>query len=436
MAPGSDKIDDLNAIDEAWAELGREIVDKSERPPVEQIAKVNRAEPPDPEIDAMIARLDLLDEEMAGAPPSPPPPAEPEAGATPPPEKRPSRSLMPPYTPPKPRTPERPMRKPSRPALTPPAGPARTLLAFGAPAAPTPIAPVPPTVGRETVPTPVVTVLDADTGEVQSPALTLDLDEMDRAPAASRADAIRKPSAPRVPIDLSEFDASFDAEVAAAAAAAPVTPVAPGAISAPPPELELPILKGPPAVPDSRRRAPTPEAVITPLPPEEAIGFERELDLPTEPGVAKELDFDADGGLDALDAVERAAEPESIVARMEREMRERFDSGDFSAALESAEWLLRDVPGHEQAKQYAASCREVLLQMYAARLGSLERVPSIVVGATELKNLGLDHRAGFVLSCIDGRTSFAEILDLAGMPPLESYRILCDLILAHVIAVR
>ena len=134
--------------------------------------------------------------------------------------------------------------------------------------------------------------------------------------------------------------------------------------------------------------------------------------------------------------MERAAEPESVTARLERDMRERFDAGDFTAALEAAEWLLRDRPGHEQAKRYAASCREVLLQMYAVRLGALDRVPSIVVGNEDLRNLGLDHRAGFILSCVDGRTSFADILDLSGMPPLESYRILCDLLLANVIVVR
>lgn len=442
MPPGADKLDDLNAIDDAWAELGREIDEAKARPPADELPKVNVAEPPDPEIEAMIAGLDLLDDQTATAPPPPSP--VPAAAPTPAPVKAPSRSLMPPYVPPlrppsrpsAPATPERPTRPPSRPALTPPSGPARTLLAFGAPftgggapsAAETPPefpAPQTPVPGREPVPTPVVTILDADTGEVQSPALTLDLDEMDRG-ATPSGGGPRKPSAPRVPIDLSDFDASVRPEGRGAPS-----------ITAPPPEQEPQIPAGPPAVPDVRRGSPTPDEVVTtPLPLAEAVGFERELDLPVVPGVAKQFDLETQDELDALGAVERAAEPESIVARMEREMHERFDTGDFSAALELAEWLLRDLPGHEQAKRYAKSCREVLLQMYAARLGSLDRVPSIVVGATDLKHLGLDHRAGFVLSCIDGNTTFAEILDLAGMPPLESYRILCDLILAHVIAVR
>lgn len=438
MAASSDKLDDLNAIDEAWAELGRDIGEGIERPP--KLPVVNKVEA-DPEIDALIANLDLLGEEGEGeAAAAVPAPAAPEKPTPSP--KPPSRSLMPPYEPPAfppvppdtrpssrpglPTPPERPLRPPSRP-VTPTAaagGSPRTLLAFGAPpvgkgkssTAETPPAfppPVTPTTARETVPTPVVTVLDPETGEVSSPALTLDLAEMDN--------PIRKPSAPRVPIDLSDFEASFEA-----------------AAGEPPPLRmpELPLPAGPPAVAESRRGAPTPDEVITtPMSLEDAIGFERELDLPTAPGVAREFDLGQDDDLDALGAVERAGE-ESVVTRMEREMGERFDAGDFTAALESAEWILKDVPDHARARRYAASCREVLLQMYAARLGSLDRVPSIVVGAAELKNLGLDHRAGFVLSCIDGHTTFAEILDLSGMPPLESYRILCDLILAHVIAVR
>jgi hypothetical protein len=436
MVPGGDKLDDLNAIDEAWAEL------PTKRPSTPDLPKVNKAEGGDPEIDAMIAGLDLLDDETPSSPPPPPkapPPPPPEATKTP------SKSLMPPYSPPvRPPSkgatavvpvPERPKRSPSGGAIATPAS-SRTLLAFGAPSAggpgvktpPALVSPATPSVRRDAVPTPIVQVLDAQTGEV-TPALTLDLDELDApTPPVPGAGPIRKPSAPRVPIDLSEFESSFDAAVAGSEDG--VDPLA-GL------ELELPVTPGPPAVPETRRSAPTPDEVITtPLPLEEAIGFERELDLPTSPGVAKDFDLD-EGDLDALGAVERAGEEEeSTVARLERDMRDRFDAGDFTAALESAEFLLRDVPGHEGAKRYAASCREVLLQMYAARLGSLDRVPSIVIGGADLKNLGLDHRAGFVLSCIDGQTSFADILDLSGMPPLESYRILCDLILAHVIAVR
>lgn len=460
MAPGSDKIDDLNAIDEAWADLGREIADGSERPPAEKLPAVNVVEPIDPEIDALLSGLDALGE----SPDAPGPPPEPVA-PTPPPGKPVSRSLMPPYVPPArppsrpsvsppkrppsgqlPSPPERPARPASRPAMAAAAGSTRTLLAFGPPAVPTPaslaktppiaVGPMTPIVSREPAPTPVVTILDGETGEAQSPALTLDLAEMDN--------PIRKPSAPRVPIDLSDFDASFDAAVAdasplgqssVATSERPTPRSTPVPILAPPPEPA--IAPAPPAVAEPRRTAPTPDEITTtPMRPEEAVGFERELDLPTEPGVAKEFELDGGGELDALGAVERAAAPESVVARMEREMTERFDAGDFTAALESAEWILRDVPDHPQARRTAASCREVLLQMYAARLGSLDRVPRIVVGPQELKNLGLDHRAGFVLSCIDGHTTFADVLDLSGMPPLESYRILCDLILAHVIAVR
>lgn len=393
----------------------------------------------DPEIDDIVASLEPPDEPAGPVTTAPPAAETPEAPASadaPRVRVTPTRTLMPPYVPvarppsrPKvaPVAPPRPpIPEPTTRVATPAIPPPRTLLAFGAFGAR--VEQTTPAVQRPQVPTPLVKVIEADSAGHDALSLTLDLDEMSK--------PVRKPSAPRVPIDMSDFADDAVITRVKTPLGMPAPEILP--IVAPPPEPEV-VPPPRPATPEPRRRSPTPaEVSMEPLAPGEAIGFEHELDLPVEPGVAREfaLDEGMDLALDALGAVERAAEPESIGARTEREMRERFDGGDFTAALEAAEWLLKDQPAHEQAQRYAASCREVLLQMYAVRLGALDRVPAIVVGAGDVKNLGLDHRAGFVLSCIDGNTSFAEILDLSGMPPLESYRILCDLLLANVIAVR
>jgi hypothetical protein len=49
--------------------------------------------------------------------------------------------------------------------------------------------------------------------------------------------------------------------------------------------------------------------------------------------------------------------------------------------------------------------------------------------------LSLDHRAGFVLSCVDGYSSIDEILDVSGMPPLDALRVLYELLQQRIIAV-
>ena len=161
------------------------------------------------------------------------------------------------------------------------------------------------------------------------------------------------------------------------------------------------------------------------------------------------LDLDlGDGGVDApdsndaLDLVSR--NPESSIvppAPLQKpdplaELRERYALGDFSGALAIAEGLLEDQPGNADAQRYAESCRDVLRQMYAARLGPLDQVPVVAIPAEQLRWLTLDHRSGFLLSHVDGVSTLEEILDVSGMNPLEAMRIIYDLLQQKVIALQ
>jgi len=119
-----------------------------------------------------------------------------------------------------------------------------------------------------------------------------------------------------------------------------------------------------------------------------------------------------------------------------REMRERFSLGDYSGALVVAESILEDDPAHQEALRCVESCRMVLEQMYTARIGPLERVPFIAVPQEQLRWLNIDHRAGFVLSHIDGACSLEQILDVSGMPTLDALRILYELVQQRVISFR
>ncbi|CAN5392766.1 hypothetical protein BH09MYX1_BH09MYX1_22040 [soil metagenome] len=119
-----------------------------------------------------------------------------------------------------------------------------------------------------------------------------------------------------------------------------------------------------------------------------------------------------------------------------REMRERFSLGDYSGALVVAESILEDEPDHGEATRLAENCRGVLQQMYVARLGALDRVPFVAVPREQLRWLSIDHRAGFVLSHVDGISSLEQILDVSGMPPLDALRILYELVQQRVIGIR
>jgi hypothetical protein len=117
-----------------------------------------------------------------------------------------------------------------------------------------------------------------------------------------------------------------------------------------------------------------------------------------------------------------------------RDLRDRHAVGDFSGALQVAESILEAEPEHVEAQRYAKSCREVLMQMYTARTGGLDRAARVALPGDQIRWLSLDHRAGFLLSLVDGNSSVEEILDMSGMPRLDALRIVCELIEQRVIA--
>jgi hypothetical protein len=137
---------------------------------------------------------------------------------------------------------------------------------------------------------------------------------------------------------------------------------------------------------------------------------------------------------DAHGLVERASVPPVLAPTdPQRELDERFALGDFSGALVIAESILADESDHADAQRIATECRAKLQAMYTGRLGSLKQVPVMAVPRAELKWLSLDHRAGFVLSLVDGTSTMEEIIDVSGMAPLEVLRTLFDLVVQRVI---
>lgn len=130
--------------------------------------------------------------------------------------------------------------------------------------------------------------------------------------------------------------------------------------------------------------------------------------------------------------VAQARHEGTMRARLEQ-VRARFEVGDFGGALVLAEGMLEEEPKHLAAKCYADCTRAMLRQMYLSRIGDKTGVLKLLMDAEEIRGLQLDHRAGFLLSCVDGLSTIDEILDVSGMPPLDALRILYELLQEGVI---
>lgn len=110
------------------------------------------------------------------------------------------------------------------------------------------------------------------------------------------------------------------------------------------------------------------------------------------------------------------------------DMHDRFALGDFTGALHAAELVLGRCPDNAEATEVARNAKERLEALHVARLGGVDAVLARTVADSEIRWLGLDHRAAFLLSHVDGRTSVEEIIDLAGMPRHDALRLLVELL--------
>lgn len=76
------------------------------------------------------------------------------------------------------------------------------------------------------------------------------------------------------------------------------------------------------------------------------------------------------------------------------------------------------------------------VEQLRALLGPLDRVPVVLVAREQLRWLAIDHRAGFVLSLVDGVSTASTILDVSGMPEAEALRILAELVQQDIVGLR
>lgn len=161
------------------------------------------------------------------------------------------------------------------------------------------------------------------------------------------------------------------------------------------------------------------------VPPVRHDDFDRLRELSARPTLDG-LPSDSPGG-GALDLIDRSR-PTQQSMDLVGEMEELYALDDLTGALRTAELILGRTPNHEQARRCAENCRKRLIQLYSTKIGRMDRVVVLALGDSQLRWLGLDHRAGFLLSRVDGLSSVDELLDICGMPRLEALRTLVDLL--------
>jgi hypothetical protein len=110
--------------------------------------------------------------------------------------------------------------------------------------------------------------------------------------------------------------------------------------------------------------------------------------------------------------------------------RRQLEIGNLEGAVAAAESALREgerapSPGIPEVIGPARSLFETAFEAF---LGPTQGIPVHSMSAAALATQGLDHRAGFLLSRIDGAITIEGLLDIASMPRFEALRILAGLL--------
>jgi hypothetical protein len=130
-----------------------------------------------------------------------------------------------------------------------------------------------------------------------------------------------------------------------------------------------------------------------------------------------------------------AQQRDQSIASLVRDAQQLLRSHDYEGALDLYELAASLDPERIELEGYVDLLRSRLVKSYRERIGDPTRVPALMKPLDEITGFNLPADAGFVLSMIDGRTSFAELLSVTSMGPFEALRILAGLLDAGIVGV-
>jgi len=107
--------------------------------------------------------------------------------------------------------------------------------------------------------------------------------------------------------------------------------------------------------------------------------------------------------------------------------------GDLERSVTAVDLALSEDPNSALAQKLIQRNRDTIMNVFQGFLGDLQRTPALARPLHELGSAPISPRAAFLLSRVDGTLSIDEILDVSGMPRLEAYRYLCQLVLRGIL---
>jgi len=138
-----------------------------------------------------------------------------------------------------------------------------------------------------------------------------------------------------------------------------------------------------------------------------------------------------DGGDGAL----ASAQAGGSIAALLRDAQELLRVENYEGALELYQAAASLDPARVELEGYVDLLRSRLVKIYRERIGDGRQVPKLLVPLDRITRFDLPTEAGFVLSLIDGRTCFDELLSVAGIGPFEALRIFASLVDARIVGV-
>jgi tetratricopeptide (TPR) repeat protein len=108
-------------------------------------------------------------------------------------------------------------------------------------------------------------------------------------------------------------------------------------------------------------------------------------------------------------------------------------AGDLERAVTAIDLALAEDADSALAQKLVTRHRDTTLHVFQAFLGDMAHQPVLARPLHELASARISPRAAFLLSRVDGTLTIDEILDVSGMPRLEAYRYLCQLLLRGIL---
>ncbi|MDB4995270.1 MAG: hypothetical protein JWM74_2702 [Myxococcaceae bacterium] len=111
-------------------------------------------------------------------------------------------------------------------------------------------------------------------------------------------------------------------------------------------------------------------------------------------------------------------------------MHDAYARGRFDDAIGIAQDVLRERPGDTACLGTIDDCRRSLEELHGFSTAARYRVPVLARSMSEIAAMALDHRAGFLLSLIQGggRCTVEDILTMCPMSEHEALEVLFGLV--------